>query len=702
MKQINYYTGSQKPELMYQRAYGTGSLVIESEYYNTTKMSPSELIKEFFGYPIQTAYSLAGNLINWKLYGNSVQRLLPEGYTQLESIGSDSKAYINTGIAGGKTTLEIGVKFSYSSYVEYGGIYGNYVADANQGIRCILANNSSSIITNNETICATSGNTELNCSINDVHTLISKNTEVVLDGVTYTITNKAQGTENSGNIALCNRSITNPNTSRDIGLQVNEFYIKDNDVLVCNLIPAKRNSDNAVGMYDLVTNTFKPNAGTGSFVAGAEAPTPTSPIEIKSVGDKTKNLFDYTKIANNTKAGITLTKINGGFTLSGTATGYSTFEAYLDNPISKAGEPIYLSYLSSGSTTGDYGFRVRNKDSGEFLAVSNNRSYTPTFDVDYIQVYTTNTGTFDITVTDIQIVKGSTATSYVPYGYQIPVAVGSNCGFVDLGTLTWSNRLGNGLWVTVGTFAPKYPAKAFGITNIYSPNYDVTNKDVSSMPEGTITGASSNQLIYIKDSSYTDVTSFQQALSGKYLYYQRTTDTEFTPPTTKTIYLSNPLRKVGTYADYIDYENQQVVRNVGVKVLDGTESWTKQEYATDNIGFRLRITDRVQLKDEVICSHYQYSNLTSTNAPNNSIVTFTSTNVDIKDNGFATADDFKAFLADQYANGTPVIIEYQLATPVTEPLTVPALTLAEGSNHITAETATSPVDMYAKGYVSEL
>ena len=42
----------------------------------------------------------------------------------------------------------------------------------------------------------------------------------------------------------------------------------NNGVLIQNLIPAKRNSDNAVGMYDLVSGQFFTNAGTGEFIAG--------------------------------------------------------------------------------------------------------------------------------------------------------------------------------------------------------------------------------------------------------------------------------------------------------------------------------------------------------------------------------------------------------------------------------------------------
>ena len=45
----------------------------------------------------------------------------------------------------------------------------------------------------------------------------------------------------------------------------------ENDALVSHLIPARRNSDGVLGMYDLVSNTFFTNQGTGSFIAGPVA-----------------------------------------------------------------------------------------------------------------------------------------------------------------------------------------------------------------------------------------------------------------------------------------------------------------------------------------------------------------------------------------------------------------------------------------------
>ena len=194
--------------------------------------------------------------------------VLPKGYTKLEYLQSDSKAYIDTGIAGGVDTLEVGCKFSWSNFVNYGAVYGNYISDYHNGIRLILHNVDNFIVTSSNTICTTTGNTEFNCARNAIHTVVNKYDTINVDGTVITRTNKVKGTANSGNISLFNRSMTNPNTARDIGLKVYSFYIKNNDELVCDLVPCRRNSDNVLGMYDMVRNIFLTNVGTGEFIAG--------------------------------------------------------------------------------------------------------------------------------------------------------------------------------------------------------------------------------------------------------------------------------------------------------------------------------------------------------------------------------------------------------------------------------------------------
>ena len=58
----------------------------------------------------------------------------------------------------------------------------------------------------------------------------------------------------------------------NINITTNVYYLKiyDNDTLVQNMIPAKRKSDGAIGMYDTVSGNFFENAGTGTFTAGPE------------------------------------------------------------------------------------------------------------------------------------------------------------------------------------------------------------------------------------------------------------------------------------------------------------------------------------------------------------------------------------------------------------------------------------------------
>ena len=48
------------------------------------------------------------------------------------------------------------------------------------------------------------------------------------------------------------------------------FRITDNGRIVFNGIPARRDSDGALGMYDTVTKTLLTNVGTGTFIAGPE------------------------------------------------------------------------------------------------------------------------------------------------------------------------------------------------------------------------------------------------------------------------------------------------------------------------------------------------------------------------------------------------------------------------------------------------
>ena len=118
----------------------------------------------------------------------------------------------------------------------------------------------------------------------------------------------------------------------------------------------------------------------------------------------------------------------------------------------------------------------------------------------------------------------------------------------------------------------------------------------------------------------------------------------------------------------------QSTRIIGKYEFTGDENWVLTSsgyfYSTN------AITDYNVLLYNVIsirCSHYEpRANSTSGAFLNNNQTCLycspTQTNpreVYIRDNGFSTADDFKTYLAQQYANGTPVTVWYVLANPTT-------------------------------------
>lgn len=136
------------------------------------------------------------------------------------------------------------------------------------------------------------------------------------------------------------------------------------------------------------------------------------------------------------------------------------------------------------------------------------------------------------------------------------------------------------------------------------------------------------------------------------------------------------LYAVGNYKDEYDAVSGQITRRVGVKVLDGTEDWFAAKGYTDLYG--VPVADGVFSANQLaISTHYAgttaVNNVMATNttkATHASILAPGKISVYIKDTVNGTSlEDWKAYLAAQYAAGTPIIIIYPLITPAMEQLT---------------------------------
>ena len=161
-------------------------------------------------------------------------------------------------------------------------------------------------------------------------------------------------------------------------------------------------------------------------------------------------------------------------------------------------------------------------------------------------------GRGNVIVRDIQIEESSTATAYTPYhqtAYPIPEAVKSLPGYgwsagtaknyvdyenkryvqcvnsVDLGTLTWEK--GESVSFKTHHLAGQKAAKSYDIApNFMCPRYSTKTQN-ESWGKTSIPGISATSnvggWIYVNDTSFTNATTFKQAMQGVMLYYELAT-----------------------------------------------------------------------------------------------------------------------------------------------------------------------------------
>lgn len=247
-----------------------------------------------------TSFNLEGTYeapMQIDLKGNTSQQILPDGYTQVDYIVCSGTQYIKTG---------------YKPNANTNVLSKCYVSDFSLSKNYICGTLSGSPAKNRYQICfgaITSSFNTMWCRDESTHRfsitpptkpfdITTSGENITIDGTTYTYTDTQAFDSNAKELYLM--AVNNNGSASDIGngVRLYSFKIYESSSLLHNYIPCYRNSDNEVGLYDLITNTFLTNAGTGSFTYGSIAPTPSSPIPINNVSGNNnvivcgKNLFD--------------------------------------------------------------------------------------------------------------------------------------------------------------------------------------------------------------------------------------------------------------------------------------------------------------------------------------------------------------------------------------------------------------------------
>ena len=451
-----------------------------------------------------------------------VNSSIPNGYTRVDYIQSNGTEYIDTNVIPTSNT-KINLDFEYigSTYNGWTAIYGERGA-TNTTYFALYINSSTLKITVNYA-GLDAGSTS--------QTTISKNTRynVKNDGGQFYLDNVLKTDQSTSNTLVTSTNsmylfdmhlATGLPQARNIQARIYQCKFYEGDTLIRDYIPCFRNSDNVVGLYDLVNNVFYTNLGGGAFTYGNIVDEYQSyeinlgTTELCKIGNYVdeinkssgKNLFD--------KDSATLNKYldTNGALQNSTVSGVSD---YID--VTNI-DSLYLSYTGTNTGTKNIAYYNSDKTFQTYGTYTTSRVIDTTI-FSYIR--------FTYVMADdtkVMLSKGTTALDYEPYGTSWYIK--KNIGKVVLnGSEDWEKYQDNIFFVnTTKMSMPKNQE-----LNAFSNNYSST---LSTNSVATFISRASNlsyaigvhttaTVIRIKDTRYTNLNDLKTWLSNNntILYY---------------------------------------------------------------------------------------------------------------------------------------------------------------------------------------
>ena len=490
-------------------------------------------------------------------------------------------------------------------------------------------------------------------------------------------------------------------------------------------------------------------------------PSPDNPIEVQSVGKKTKNLFDEELLLSNSNA----TKTDDGYKLAGYPVIYDSSSSLIKHikSVLKPNVTYTLSRRFSGYKSDNIGaIWIRNSSANlvqvPFGGGIKSAKFTFTQEqidsIANIYIYGRNTNNLNGIFNYIQLEEGSVATDYEPYGkYKIPVTARSKNlfdvdyymtynkeqetirGDTKFSDNFWKNDDGNGFTVKNLAYVGKYNNYPLTLkeNTQYTLSFEAEWLSTDSRAYfGIMIRYEDNTyktvIIYFSDTKqkYTLTSETNKTVGGIQIYiwqYNGTCKisniqleegaaaTDYEPyhePITTNIYLDEPLRKVGDYADYIDFKNSMVVRNTNKYIFNGSENWvlTDAQPQVNTLRCSVAFTPICKMNT----AQYIKSNLLNcvslANIDEENMFFALITNISyialrINRSRLSTEDTagFKKFLQELYSNDTPFMIYYPLAVPIETSISLPILPTLKGITTVyEVGTTIQPSNMEAEYY----
>ena len=244
--------------------------------------------------------------MNIELKGNSYQTgmTLPDGYTYIEYIELNGTQYIDTGYEPNSSSkIEADLQFTDVTTAQQR-VFGNQNAETNGLCVAMYVSGSNphrfawacQNNAGNWTAFSLDADTNRHIFIMDI-----PNNKVQIDNNNMTITT-THNYKSSKTLLIGAYRSNAEGTLADVkaNAKIYSFRIYEGKDLERDFVPCI-DSNNIVGLYDLVNNVFYQNAGTGSFIAGDIVPNPNIEIPIynttgeQNIRIRGKNLFRETQ-----------------------------------------------------------------------------------------------------------------------------------------------------------------------------------------------------------------------------------------------------------------------------------------------------------------------------------------------------------------------------------------------------------------------
>lgn len=668
--------------------------------------------------PLSLPKAKANSLTSVKAYGGLLQGGVPSGYTAVEYVerpSGNTEQYIETNWKPNlaKNIRVQGIATYMGTITDYRPILlGNYTGTRSSTLNIEFDGRTQ----NNMRIytlkagAGTGGDLQVGpFATNDVVDfdiqITGSNGALAVSATVGGTTITGSGTiENVGEQTLYNMMLfkdhrATTTSASKVSSRIHYLKATEGDKVVFELIPAVRNSDNAVGFYDKVSGQFLTNQGTGSLTAGnAITPTPSDPLDLVcnngalKVLDKTQWTYitnptpsqpnagvfiDSTglwKTASDRGAGVVIPlTIGKQYTLlihkktqslgtllrygqspqaTPTAVGVQLTDWYrgeiADGQIVSfvAKQPYFVMQLSAAAAEAGMMQEaievLEAQGDNEILAITTKNLCNVATDTD--GYYIGADGTI-------------TASANSCYSAVIPVVAGK--------TYTWSGICGGSSYNN-----KRVHAYVDGVWN-----QQVAYEQVSAQTPFSITFTVPAGCNGIRISHFNDDTETQVELG--------LTKTAYIAYNDSTAGVAN-LLKIDNYVDTQEILTGLINHQLGIYVFDGTEDWTWTNNA--NAPARLNIPELDYVLNEdvapVMCSHFMptyWNNLTAQTKTIPYVAANQTTQTTAKRLVFTAAWDanitdlagWKTFLATQYTAGTPVIVVYPLATAQDEVAPVP-------------------------------